>query len=39
MWHVVYVAKKKIKKGQQLLTYYGTQYWQDRQIVPHPIEP
>ncbi len=39
VWHVVYVAKKKIKKGQQLLTYYGTQYWRDRQIVPHPIEP
>lgn len=39
LWHVIYVAKKSIKKGQQLLTYYGTDYWRDRQIVPTPIEP
>ncbi len=39
LWHVIYIAKKDIKKGQQLLTYYGTQYWRDRQIVPSSIEP
>lgn len=39
MWHVIYVAQKVIKKGQQLLTYYGTQYWRDRQIVPHSLKP
>lgn len=38
-WHVVYVAQKDIKRGQQLLTYYGTQYWRDRQINPAPLMP
>jgi SET domain-containing protein len=38
-WHVVYVAQKDIYRGQQLLTYYGTQYWRDRQIVPAPLLP
>ena len=39
LWHVIYIAQKDIKKGQQLLTYYGTQYWRDRQIVPQPMQP
>lgn len=38
-WHVIYVAKKDIKKGQQLLTHYGVAYWRDRQILPKPIKP
>ncbi len=38
-WHVVYIAQKDIKKGQQLLTYYGMQYWRDRNIVPFVIDP
>lgn len=38
-WHVLYVAKKNIAKGQQLLTHYGIEYWRDRQIVPQPIKP
>lgn len=38
-WHVIYVAKKDIKKGQQLLTYYGLEYWRDRKIVPAVIHP
>lgn len=38
-WHIIYVAKKDIKKGQQLLTHYGVAYWRDRQIVPKPIKP
>ncbi len=38
-WHVVYVAQKPIFKGQQLLTYYGMQYWRDRQIMPAPLLP
>ncbi len=38
-WHVVYIAQKDIKRGQQLLTYYGTQYWRDRQINPAPLMP
>ena len=39
LWHVVYIALKDIYKGQQLLTYYGTQYWRDRQIIPRPLTP
>lgn len=39
LWHVIYIARKKINAGQQLVTYYGTDYWKDRQIVPTPIEP
>lgn len=38
-WHVLYVAKRDIKKGEQLLTYYGLQYWKDRNIVPLTITP
>jgi hypothetical protein len=38
-WHVVYVARRPIKKGQQFLTHYGVEYWRDRQIVPVPIKP
>ena len=38
-WHVVYVARRDIKKGQQFLTHYGVEYWRDRQIVPVPIKP
>ena len=36
-WHVIYVAKKDIEPGQQLLTYYGMGYWRDRKIVPFTI--
>lgn len=39
LWHVVYIAQKDIKKGEQLLTYYGMQYWRDRKIVPTPLTP
>lgn len=39
LWHVIYIAKKDIKKGEQLLTHYGVDYWRDRQIVPQPIKP
>ena len=39
LWHVIYVARKTIKAGQQLVTFYGTDYWRDRQIVPTPIIP
>ena len=38
-WHVIYVAKKDIEPGQQLLTYYGMDYWRDRKLVPFPITP
>lgn len=38
-WHVIYVAKKDIKPGEQLLTYYGMDYWRDRKIVPFTITP
>lgn len=38
-WHVLYVAKKPIKKGEQLLTHYGAEYWRDRKIVPKVILP
>ncbi len=38
-WHVVYLAKRDIYPGEQLLTYYGTQYWRDRNIVPFTILP
>lgn len=38
-WHIIYVARKDIKKGEQFLTHYGVEYWRDRQIVPVPIKP
>ena len=38
-WHVIYIAKRDIKKGEQLLTYYGLEYWKDRKIVPEVIIP
>jgi hypothetical protein len=38
-WHVVYIAQKDITRGQQLLTYYGMQYWRDRLINPAPLLP
>jgi len=38
-WHVVYIAQKDIKKDEQLLTYYGIQYWKDRQILPAQLTP
>lgn len=27
LWHVCYVATRLIKKGEQILTNYGTKYW------------
>ena len=39
LWHVVYIAQKDIKRGEQLLTYYGMQYWKDRKIVPARLTP
>lgn len=27
IWHVCYVATRPIKKGEQILTNYGTKYW------------
>lgn len=38
-WHVLYIAKKDINPGEQLLTYYGMGYWRDRKIVPFTITP
>jgi hypothetical protein len=38
-WHVIYVAKKDIEPGEQLLTYYGMGYWRDRKIIPFTITP
>lgn len=32
-WHIIYVAKKKIPRGKQLLINYGSGYWRDRQKV------
>ncbi len=39
LWHVIYVARQDIKKGQQLLTHYGIEYWRNLQIVPMTILP
>ena len=39
MWHVVYIAQRDIRKGEQLLTHYGIGYWRDRKIVPLVILP
>lgn len=33
-WHLAYVAKKPIKKGQQLLANYGAPYWKGRGCKP-----
>ena len=27
IWHIVYIANRPIKKGEQILTNYGTGYW------------
>lgn len=35
-WHVIYVACKPIKKGEQLLVDYGHGYWQYR-YEPNPL--
>ncbi len=32
-WHVIYIACKEIKKGTQLLTNYGPNYWKYRNKV------
>ncbi|MGZ6251300.1 MAG: SET domain-containing protein-lysine N-methyltransferase [Candidatus Chromulinivorax sp.] len=31
IWYPCYFAKKDIKKGEQILTYYGPSYWKTRQ--------
>ncbi len=33
-WHMVYVAAKPIKKGEQLLVNYGMGYWRSRSCNP-----
>jgi len=30
LWHVIYIASKDIKKGEQLLVSYGPAYWESR---------
>ena len=32
-WHIIYVAKKDIAKGEQLLISYGDSYWKSRKRV------
>ena len=27
-WHVIYVAKRPTRKGEQLLVSYGSEYWE-----------
>jgi SET domain-containing protein len=33
-WHVVFLAKKTIKKDSQILVSYGENYWESRGITP-----
>ena len=37
-WHLAYVAKKPIKKDQQLLANYGKPYWKGRGCKPDNLE-
>ena len=30
-WHLIYVAKKEIKTGEQLFVNYGSGYWTTRE--------
>ncbi len=32
-WHVVYVARRHIRQGEQLLVSYGSSYWNNREKV------
>lgn len=34
-WHVVYIASRPIKKGEQILTNYGERYWSGKRGAPH----
>ena len=36
-WHMIYVANKPIKKGEQLLANYGTHYWSSRGVNPSDL--
>jgi SET domain-containing protein len=36
-WHVVYIASKPIKKGEQLLINYGQGYWSGKRGAPHKL--
>lgn len=36
-WHLAYIAKKEIKKDQQLLANYGSPYWKGRGCKPDAI--
>ena len=35
IWHCVYIASRPIKKGEQILTNYGTKYWSGSRGEPH----
>lgn len=35
LWHVVYIASRPIKKGEQILTNYGQRYWSGKRGAPH----
>ena len=35
VWHVVYIASRPIKKGEQILTDYGKRYWAGSRGAPH----
>jgi SET domain len=37
-WHLAYVAKKPIKKDQQLLANYGAPYWKGRGCKPDKLK-
>jgi len=38
-WHVIYVAFKPIKKGEQLFVNYGKEYWSSRKCLPCDFTP
>ncbi len=39
IWHMAYLARKRIKKGDQLLTDYGQDYWDEQEIKPAILMP
>ncbi len=34
IWHAVYLANRPIKKGEQVLTNYGSRYWSGSRGAP-----
>lgn len=38
LWHVLFIAAKKVEQDKQLLVNYGPGYWQIREIEPIELD-